>query len=691
MKSPTHESESVHSRSSKSDSTSDTSSDTSSDEDTSTVNMQYAADCPYLITTTPMFLVLTMMAVTCLAFSVGVMSYIMLLICMEVHPAYPMCGTNVAIRAANIQDTVGLPTPAILGGKEVPPTMSGQDKIGLQMREIVAGRVVVPPTASNQDKIALPTPAIIVGKNVPPTTFTSKTFQQGGALTSRTVHLDRKCSADRMYSANYFHGGKDEADEGTHNKDGGLHLPSGQHLLVDIKYVDPDFLNSEEKLAKAMIEMINESKATLLSYHCHSLVPMGVSCLGVLLESHVSWYCRFAHIYIMYYPSQKVFPPTKVAIHTWPKDGVVNMDLFTCGAELLVPLLPTIKRLFGIPILNSPHEPLMKWSHKLRGFREDFSLVYNRYENPLEQELGTDILANHQLATKNVLLSGKTSLQHVDVYEWHDPSKHSPDSYERSMSDDGHGSLHPGMFRLDKGLFLDGVRQSSLYGEAAYHEALVHPAMFAHPNPKRVAIIGGGEGATLREILKHKTVKQVVMVEIDEELVKICREHLPEWSDCRDMEGSDADSCFDDSRASVEFIDAFGWFIENFGKDDIKEEKFDVIIMDALDPDRFVAIVGSLYKDNTFTTALYNGLSDDGVVSTFKRMSTLPCIHLFLTFLVSFAYSQFVVQLGASDRLNDPAADVGPGRDKAKLMDALEHVGFKSMHIYDEVSVSFHE
>jgi S-adenosylmethionine/arginine decarboxylase-like enzyme len=59
---------------------------------------------------------------------------------------------------------------------------------------------------------------------------------------------------------------------------------------VDFKDVDSDFLNSEERLAKAMIELTNESGLTLLSYHCHSLVPIGVSCAGVLLESHVAFH-----------------------------------------------------------------------------------------------------------------------------------------------------------------------------------------------------------------------------------------------------------------------------------------------------------------------------------------------------------------------------------------------------------------
>ena len=72
-------------------------------------------------------------------------------------------------------------------------------------------------------------------------------------------------------------------------------------------------------------------------------------------------------------------------------------------------------------------------------------------------------------------------------------------------------------------IFLDGVQQSDAYGNEAYHEALVHPAMFSHADPKQVAIIGGGECTTLREVLKHKTLEHVKMIEIDEEMVQVSR------------------------------------------------------------------------------------------------------------------------------------------------------------------------
>jgi spermidine synthase len=277
--------------------------------------------------------------------------------------------------------------------------------------------------------------------------------------------------------------------------------------------------------------------------------------------------------------------------------------------------------------------------------------------------MGTHMLNKHTFEHKVPLVSDETDFQHVDIYELIHPRARSLASYQKSLKGDGsYEAMNPELFRPNKHLYLDGVEQSSLYGEAAYHEALVHPAMLAHPGPKRVAIIGGGEGATLREILKHKTVEEVVMVEIDQELVEICKEHLPEWADCTDNAGSDADSCFDDGRASVYFEDAFAWFIDRFGSGASgDEEKFDVIIMDALDPQRMVEIVGNLYKDNQFIYSLFNGLSNDGV---------------------------FVVQMGETDESDEQALELGLDKQVAELINTLESL-FQSMHIYDEGHSNF--
>ena len=138
------------------------------------------------------------------------------------------------------------------------------------------------------------------------------------------------------------------------------------------------------------------------------------------------------------------------------------------------------------------------------------------------------------------------------------------------------------LFAPERSVFLDGIMQSTSTGERSYHESLVHPALFAHPNPTRVAIVGGGEGATLREVLKHNTVQEAIMIEIDEELVFVSRQHLQAWSDCSDLEGS-ALWCGNDVRATIYYEDALAWFIDRYHDEaNIKDDALDVIIMDAL-------------------------------------------------------------------------------------------------------------
>jgi len=179
--------------------------------------------------------------------------------------------------------------------------------------------------------------------------------------------------------------------------------------------------------------------------------------------------------------------------------------------------------------------------------------------------------------------SAETDFQRIDIYDILLPFTGDVQSYRKSLSNDGsYQSRHPSLFRPDRVVFLDGWMQSSFLDEAAYHEALVHPALFAHENPKRVAIIGGGEGATLREVLKHNTVKEAVMIEIDELMVNVSREFIPEWSDCSDLVGSITPCCIDDPRAKMYYEDALGWFMDRYSHERRSNELFDVIFMDAL-------------------------------------------------------------------------------------------------------------
>jgi S-adenosylmethionine decarboxylase proenzyme len=200
----------------------------------------------------------------------------------------------------------------------------------------------------------LPPPRIQAGKQVPHTVDTAKNFDTARSVTSSSL-LVRPNEDSGTNGA--------QVCEEPRESDEGEHLPAGQHLLVDIEGVDGSFLNSEERLAFAMMEVVNQANLTLLSYHCHSMVPTGVSCVGVLLESHVSF-------------------------HTWPGQGVITLDLFTCGSNPLLPVVPIIERLFGVPRPGAPHPPHTIWSHKLRGFRPGSSS-----SSPLQSyDLGTAIL-----------------------------------------------------------------------------------------------------------------------------------------------------------------------------------------------------------------------------------------------------------------------------------------------------------
>lgn len=119
-----------------------------------------------------------------------------------------------------------------------------------------------------------------------------------------------------------------------------------------------------------------------------------------------------------------------------------------------------------------------------------------------------------------------------------------------------------------RALFLDGLIQSAACDEALYHEILVHPALVAHGRPRRVLIGGTGEGATLREVLRHPSVESVLCVDLDEEVVALCREHLPRWHD----------GAFEDPRVECR--------IEDFEATiaDAAAGAYDVIVSDITDP-----------------------------------------------------------------------------------------------------------
>lgn len=173
-------------------------------------------------------------------------------------------------------------------------------------------------------------------------------------------------------------------------------------------------------------------------------------------------------------------------------------------------------------------------------------------------------------SVKSILYSGRTSYQKVEVID--------TDLFGRC-------------------LVLDDKVQSSMSDEFVYHEALVHPALLAHPQPQRVLIAGGGEGASLREVLRHSSVTHAVMLDIDREVVDLCRRFLPGMSQCS----------FDDPRAELVISDAWEYLERH-------REKFDVVILDLTDP--MSDSPAQRLNSREFYQLIKRRLSPEGVVVT---------------------------------------------------------------------------
>jgi spermidine synthase len=141
-------------------------------------------------------------------------------------------------------------------------------------------------------------------------------------------------------------------------------------------------------------------------------------------------------------------------------------------------------------------------------------------------------------------------------------------------------------------LVLDGVLMLTEKDEFIYHEMIVHVPMAVHPNAKNVLVIGGGDGGTLRELCKYRSIERIDIVEIDEEVVRVCKQFLP------------GVACgFDDARVHLHVEDGLR-YVRRF------TDAYDLIIVDSTDP--FGPGEGLFTKE--FYGNCYKALHDDGIL-----------------------------------------------------------------------------
>jgi spermidine synthase len=145
-----------------------------------------------------------------------------------------------------------------------------------------------------------------------------------------------------------------------------------------------------------------------------------------------------------------------------------------------------------------------------------------------------------------------------------------------------------------RALILEGTLQTSLNEEFMYHEPLVHIPLFAHPNPHRVLIVGGGDGGALRHVLLHASVDRALEVEIDEAVVQASLKYLPEISG----------GAYSNPRAELKIEDGARFLAET-------SERFDVILVDSTDP---VGPAAALISDE-FLRSAHDALAPGGLMA----------------------------------------------------------------------------
>jgi spermidine synthase len=325
----------------------------------------------------------------------------------------------------------------------------------------------------------------------------------------------------------------------------------GRHILVEFHGCSAEILNDVPRIEHDMLEAATRSGATIINSVFHHFSPFGVSGVIVIQESHL-------------------------AIHTWPEYRYAAVDLFTCGDSV---------------------NPWVSYESLKTAFEAEHgsAIELNRGQLELLEKIDIDLGDMRDVATNKLM-----------------PPKHSRSVWFTDKDDNIALSIrHKGdrlfqekspyqlveiydTFKYGKMLTVDKMVMCSEKDETAYHEMIVHVPMVANPNIKNVLVIGGGDGGSVREILRHSQVESVTMVEIDEVVVRASREFLPSLS-----------SSLDDPKLKLIIGDGINYL------EQVADESFDFIVVDSSDP--VGPSVGLFSAD--FYKNVYRALTPNGVMA----------------------------------------------------------------------------
>ena len=333
----------------------------------------------------------------------------------------------------------------------------------------------------------------------------------------------------------------------------------GRHILVEFHGCSTEILNDVPRIEQGMLDAATKAGATIISSVFHHFSPFGVSGVVVIQESHL-------------------------AIHTWPEYGYAAVDLFTCG-----------------DVVN----PWVSYSCLKAAFEADHgsAIEINRGQLELLNKVPDD-----QMPAGLPEIQGEGAIQQMSP-------KHRRSVWFTDRDENIALSIrHKGKplfkekspyqlvevfdtFKYGKMLAVDKMVMCSEKDETAYHEMIVHVpmlAMAAAQQPaKKVLVIGGGDGGSVREILRHESVERVTMVEIDEAVIRASREFLPSLS--VSLDHPKLDLLVGDG---IEYVR------------NAADESFDCVIVDSSDP---VGPATGLFS-TVFYKDVYRVLTSTGVM-----------------------------------------------------------------------------
>jgi len=323
----------------------------------------------------------------------------------------------------------------------------------------------------------------------------------------------------------------------------------GNHILVEFMNCDPHIMNDVVAIERDMVGAAQKAGATVINSTFHHFSPYGVSGVVVIQESHL-------------------------AIHTWPEYGYAAVDLFTCGEMNAWISFDHLKECFGAKSYSAIE--LKRGSLNLLK-RNDFDISTMRsraaeWRNP-------------DFYTRNVWFTDKDEDQALSLRFTGEVffDVQSPFQRVRILESNKYGKM----------LALDDMVMTTEKDEFHYHEMISHPALFTLGNAKNVLVIGGGDGGTVREVLRHPSVEKVTMVEIDGAVIDACKEHLPAIA-----------ASFDHPKLEL-IVDDGIEFLKN-----ASAGAYDLIIVDGSDP---VGPAEGLFSVSFYTNC-YNALKENGIL-----------------------------------------------------------------------------